>query len=468
MLIALVTAAALAGLAGSWSPCGLSMVETLERARWGVLTFAAGALAGGAITFGGLAWLGTQLFGPVVALAVAVLAVCALGDAAGRRIVPQVRRQVPESWRRILPVPAAAALYGVLLGLGFTTFLLSYATWALAAACLAVGKPSTGLLVGVAFAAGRALPIAVLALREDGAAAIAARPDLLRGLRGACAAALLATAVVLAAAPPAARAETVAARHAYDPSAAPGLLAYQPASGNGILVRAGAPVELPGTHPAVSTGEVAWLQDGAIVVASAVTLVPELTVPAPGADAIALSASHIAWRAGDTLLAVSRSAPAAPITVATGAVGRPSLRGRRVVYDIQTRRISRIRSRDLVAGTQRTLRHVVHAQVLAPTLTDRGLLYVRSSYARQQLVLGHRIVYSTTPTARRDQGYEDGHVPHHQGYPGGRRPKLPPRPPAGLTVTLWSTALADGSAYVTWVRNFNSGRVVSKILRVGV
>ena len=41
----LIAVALLAGLAGSWSPCGLSMVETLEHARGGIVTFAAGARA---------------------------------------------------------------------------------------------------------------------------------------------------------------------------------------------------------------------------------------------------------------------------------------------------------------------------------------------------------------------------------------------------------------------------------------
>ena len=164
---ALIAAALVAGLAGAWSPCGLSMVETLapdgyaqrrRTAAAGALAFALGALAGGVVTFGGLAALGDALGaggGLAAAVAVAALLTAAAGDAAGRRILPQVRRQVPESWRRVLPVPLAAGLYGVLLGLGFTTFVLSFATWGLAAACLAVGTPATGLAVGLAFGAGR-------------------------------------------------------------------------------------------------------------------------------------------------------------------------------------------------------------------------------------------------------------------------------------------------------------------------
>ena len=72
-------------------------------------TFAAGALAGGVVTFGGLALLGQRArrrrrrrgrAPPRSRCAAAV------GEARGARIVPQVRRQVPESWRRVLPRPA--------------------------------------------------------------------------------------------------------------------------------------------------------------------------------------------------------------------------------------------------------------------------------------------------------------------------------------------------------------------------
>jgi hypothetical protein len=118
--------------------------------------------------------------------------------------VPQVRRQVPESWRRVLPVPLAAAGYGVLLGLGFTTFILSFAVWALAGVCVALGDPAAGVLAGLAFGAGRALPVAVLAPlagSERGAAvhaAMAERPRILRGLRMLDAVALAALAVAAA------------------------------------------------------------------------------------------------------------------------------------------------------------------------------------------------------------------------------------------------------------------------------
>jgi hypothetical protein len=204
----LIVAAAAAGVTGAWSPCGFSMVETLAPQGYAgrmrvtaaaCVTFATGALAGGAITFGGLALLGQALgaSAPVAAAAIALAA--AIGEARGARIVPQVRRQVPESWRRRMPVPLAAGLYGVLLGLGFTTFILTFAVWALAGVSVALGDPALGLAIGLAFGAGRLLPVVALAPAGGGAvhAAMAERPRILRSLRAVDAAALTACAVAL-------------------------------------------------------------------------------------------------------------------------------------------------------------------------------------------------------------------------------------------------------------------------------
>lgn len=211
----LVTAAAVAGLAGAWSPCGFSMVETVAPSACGgrvrgtvaaAAAFTVGALGGGIATFGGLAILGGALGlggGLAVGMAAAAALAAAAGDAAGRRIVPQVRRQVPESWRRIMPLPLAAGLYGVLLGLGFTTFVLSFATYALAGASLALADPVIGTAIGVAFGAGRAVPVLVLAPvseRDAGrrlASAMAERPEVLRGIRALAAVALAVGAALL-------------------------------------------------------------------------------------------------------------------------------------------------------------------------------------------------------------------------------------------------------------------------------
>src|SRR4051794_23028900 len=222
-------AALAAGITGAWSPCGFSMVETLAPAGYAgrlrttlvaCATFTAGALVGGVITFGGLGMLGRALGAGgsgAVAVAAVVAVAAAIGEVRGVRIVPQVRRQVPESWRRVLPVPLAAGLYGVLLGLGFTTFILTFAVWALAAVSVALGDPQLGAVLGLAFGAGRALPVVALAPAagsERGSAAHAAmaeRPAILRGLRVADAVALAACALAIAGLAPA-KAATAKAR----------------------------------------------------------------------------------------------------------------------------------------------------------------------------------------------------------------------------------------------------------------
>ena len=170
MLIALVIAGLVAGATGSWSPCGFSMIDTLgagsrRTVRLACLGFALGAPVGGVVTFGGLAAVGSALQGGGRALAVAaaIAATAALLEAGGVRVVPQIRRQVPESWRRVLPLPLAGLLYGVLLGMGFTTYVLSFAVPALAGVSTALGDPRLGLWLGVAFGVGRALPFVALA-----------------------------------------------------------------------------------------------------------------------------------------------------------------------------------------------------------------------------------------------------------------------------------------------------------------
>src|SRR6266496_6388959 len=108
----------------------------------------------------------TTLFRPGSAFLVsaAALAGAAVGaDAAGLRVRPQIRAQVPERWRRTMPLPRAVFLYGSLLGTGVTTFVPAAAAWALMALALALGNVTLALFVGLCLAAGRALPVLVFA-----------------------------------------------------------------------------------------------------------------------------------------------------------------------------------------------------------------------------------------------------------------------------------------------------------------
>jgi hypothetical protein len=450
------------------------------------VAFAAGALAGGVATFGGLALLGAALGmggGAAVAIAVAALLAAAAGDAGGRRIVPQVRRQVPESWRRVLPLPLAAALYGVLLGLGFTTFVLSFAVYALAAACLALGEPVVGVAVGLAFAAGRIVPVVTLAplqATDRGlglAGAMGDSPGILRAIRAAGAVALGAAALVLAlgGAPAAAAVPppVLLTNAGTDPSAAGSAVAWQlPGGGPGIIQREGsAGVALAGTDPALGPETVVWREGDELVVAAQSTLVPLLRIAAPGAEEPAISAHWLVWRAreagADVLRVVDLLAPAEPAVelrrvAGPDRIGRPSIDGDRVVFHVDTRRESRIE--EIFVPTRRVAvlrRGVEGALLLNPSEQAGSVLYVRSSPRGQEVLLGPRRarsgggdarLYFTHPTVRRDAGHEPGHYRHGAGYPGGRPPRLPPRAPAGVDLTVWTTALAPGLAYVTTIR----------------
>jgi hypothetical protein len=493
----LFAAAVVAGITGAWSPCGFSMVETLAphgyagRLRTTLIacvTFAAGALAGGVLTFGGLAWLGSALgAGGTAALAVAAaVALCAaVGEARGARIVPQVRRQVPESWRRVMPLPVAAGLYGVLLGLGFTTFILTFAVWALAGVSVAVGDPALGVLVGLGFGIGRTLPVVVLAplagteIGADAHAAMAERPAILRTLRAADAVALLVCAAVLWAAP--AQAASVFAVPATDPSADTGVIAFQEPGVGGVLARPGGREPAPGPHPAVGGGLVAWLPgNGTLEVRNPADPAYVVTLPAPGADAVAVSAGWVAWRAREgeeDVLAASPLPPAAPaprVVARSGTsrtLGRPALAGDRLLFHVAGGRNGRIDEIQLATGARRTLRRAARALLLNPSALGRRLLYVRSTFERQQLRLGvlrprsvrrDRSLFGTVPTGRRDAGHEPGEQHKAHGHPK----KLPPRPKPGVSVTLWSTALASDAAYVTRLRQDVGEPVRATLLRV--
>jgi len=495
----LAAAALAAGLTGAWSPCGFSMVETLAPAGYAgrlrttliaCATFTVGALVGGVFTFGGIGLLGQWLGagGTGAAAVAAVIAVAAaIGEARGVRIVPQVRRQVPESWRRVLPVPLAAGLYGVLLGLGFTTFILTFAVWALAAVSVALGDPVLGAVLGLAFGAGRALPVVALAPvaetdRGNAAhAAMAERPAILRGLRAADAVALAACAVAMTTVAPASAA-TIAAFSASGPSAEGGLLAFQRPgpSGVGYLARPGGTVGLPGRDPALGAGLVGWrTADAQIVLARTDTLEPVARYAAPGAGPFAFSDQWVVWLVGQTQLVVQPRDSSAPPRTAVSArigeqLGRPSIVGSTVLFHRAGKAGSSIRLLDLATGRESVLRSERRALLSNPSFDGRRMLYVRSTYTLQELRLGPVVrrgtsrdgaLYRTTPTARRDASHEPGHHRHSAGYKGGKPPPLAPRPPAGVVDTLWTTALGPGAAYVTRLRK-KSGVTTATLLSV--
>ena len=219
-----------------------------------------------------------------------------------------MRRQVPEAWRRVLPVPLAAGLYGVLLGLGFTTFVLSFAVYALAAACLVLGDAAIGVVVGIAFAVGRIVPVVVLApLQEtargiDIAAAMAERPRILRAIRAVGALALSAAALVLllGGVPASAAGESLLTDNGTDPARparrSPGRCPAR-ATGAHHARRRREPQPLPGADPALGPDNVVWREGETLVVADQATLAVRRRVAAPGAEEPAVSGRWLVWRA---------------------------------------------------------------------------------------------------------------------------------------------------------------------------
>jgi hypothetical protein len=477
-----------AGIAGAWSPCGLSMLDTIGSALgdarramvWlAVATFTIGAVLGGVVTFGGLALLGELLGGDGQlrdVLAGVIASAAAVADWRGVRIAPQIRRQVPERWRWIMPLPLACGLYGVLLGLGFTTFVLAFAVWALAAISVAGDSVSLGIIVGAAFGVGRAIPIACLTPQlgsEDGQRRldrISVDPRLWLGLRRVGALGLSLCVVALAAATALGHSLgsklTTLASSATDPSAAGGLLAWQSIGGSGVLQSAtGARSPLPGELPALGGGNVAWEQGADIVVANATTLATVATAPLPAGatlSALAVSASWLVISAlpvggGAELSAVSLADPttSTPINTAplAGEIGRPAIDGPDLVFSVSSARSSAIVEVDLVTGARTTL-HATRANysLQNPVLSGGRLLYEEVGRCEQKLLLGparrgarSRLLLGLPSTVRRDPGYQRGyqrnwdsasHCPNRAAGPGGK-------------ITLGTIALDGPNAYVT-------------------
>src|SRR5919198_5815715 len=119
------------------------MVGTVRAARESGragAAFAAGLALGSAAVFAGLAAIGAAVSGHAVVLAAVGLAAAAVvSDALGLRVRPQVRFQVPEPWRRTMPLPQALFLYGLLLGAGLTTYVPATAAFALLPLSMALG-----------------------------------------------------------------------------------------------------------------------------------------------------------------------------------------------------------------------------------------------------------------------------------------------------------------------------------------
>lgn len=423
-------------------------------------SFAAGLALGATIVFGALGAIGSAVQpGRWFLVGAAVLAGGAvLADLAGLRVRPQLRFQVPEPWRRTMPLPRALFLYGVLLGTGLTTFIPAAAAWALLPLSLSLGFPGA-VAVGLSFAAGRAL--SVLAVRDE--TALAERPHGLRTLR-----VLAAVSLALALAAGEARAAAKVASPAGDPSVEGADLVWQAPGVGGFLLRNGQATQLPGTDPAVGGGFIAWRAGDQITVATLDTLQIVLQQTIPGIEKLAVSNDWFAYRVrlpkGEQQLRAFALADPATTKVLTqgrvpGRLGRPSLSGDIVVYHLAGRGGSALFSYDLATGKRRQLRSSSRDQLLNPARLGSKLLYVRLSRCSQELVLGSRVLYRLPPAAGQDAGHERGHTRQGELLPCAR----PRKPTARM---LWTTALSATTAYVTVLRPGSGGQMTPSLLAI--
>jgi hypothetical protein len=217
MLLLLFFLAAVAALRGMWSPCGLSMLSTLnpvsERARghrfWATSCwYIVGAVVGGGLLGAGCAVLafgfGRLDAAPGVSWSLALVGagIAVLSDIRiGGWSLPLHPRQVDERWvdryRRWL----YASGYGVQIGSGFATYIMTAGVYLVALLAVLTGSPSQALAGGVVFGLARGLSIAVAAAGRTPAAlrAVLRRVDSWAPTSAALAAAACAMVAVVAA-----------------------------------------------------------------------------------------------------------------------------------------------------------------------------------------------------------------------------------------------------------------------------
>lgn len=180
--------AAVAAVRGMWSPCGLSMLSSLnpvsETARgnrfWATaLWYVAGAVLGGGLLGLGFAVAATgyaRLHASsavtwTVVLVAALVAVASDSRVFGRAL-PDHPRQVDERWLVKYRRWIYASGYGVQIGAGFATYIMTAAVYLVALLAVVTGSFPAALAVGLVFGAVRGLTI--------GVAAGARSPDRLR------------------------------------------------------------------------------------------------------------------------------------------------------------------------------------------------------------------------------------------------------------------------------------------------
>ncbi len=168
-----LSVAAAAAVRGVWSPCGLSMISAInpftERSRghryWATAVwFIAGSVVGGAL-LGLVAALGAAALMPLpveVAL-IAAIACCVFALAADSpRIavrLPNHPRQVNEQWLARYRRWIYAAGFGLQIGCGFATYIMTAAVYLTVVLGALSGSPAFALATGLTFGLVRGLAV---------------------------------------------------------------------------------------------------------------------------------------------------------------------------------------------------------------------------------------------------------------------------------------------------------------------
>jgi MFS family permease len=179
LLIVALVVAAVAAARGMWSPCGLSMLSSLnpvsERGRGNRFGLTVGWYVAGAATGGAALGVGCAIaaFGYgrlhlsstwTWSLALAGAAVAVLSDSAlTRPALPDHPRQVDERWLSRYRRWIYAGGYGVQIGSGFATYIMTAGVYLTALLAVLTGRPGAAFAVGLAFGVARGLGILVTA-----------------------------------------------------------------------------------------------------------------------------------------------------------------------------------------------------------------------------------------------------------------------------------------------------------------
>ena len=389
------------------------MVETIVPVVHGTRTwlvslvlFAAGATAAAA-TLGWLLGAALPNGGPAAVTGVALFALVESAGEAGlvRLPVPQLRRQVPERWRERYPQPIAALLYGAGLGVGFATYLPVATLIVVAVGVAALAGAVTGAVVLSAFGLGRALALIVATSRVrtyEQATGRIERMTRLGTVRlrrvNAVALATLAVVLALGLATGVARAATLVplgTTPVADPSASPGLLAFNRINPDGSLtgvLRSGSVfTDLPGINPDLDGTRVVVDTGPSFEIIDTGTMAVLRTLPLIG-NQPALSGNWLVYRRGqssgreivlyDLNTNTEKVIASAPFTVDLGA---PDVSYPRVTYHRTGSTRSSVMVYRIDSGASGPLRSSVRWAYSNPSVDGSIVLYIRQTLLGMQL-----------------------------------------------------------------------------------